>query len=140
MRPNFSGVWELIRGPSEFGFLPAPRLRIDTIRHEEPRLQVRTRQKDVNGTITVDRELMIGGDAVTVVIHQRPRIVRGFWDDCALVIETRSEVSGNDRLIADRWTLDEDRNWMTIHRRLEQAGGPVHQRLRLRRVTGESES
>ena len=136
--PDFSGAWKLIRGESEFGFLPPPRLRIDTIAHNADALQIRTRQKDASGDVTVDRDLVIGGDPVAVLIRGRSRSVRAYWGTATeLVIETASEVSGSARRIEDRWTLDPDGQWLTIHRLHELPGGPVRQRLRLgRMITG----
>ena len=133
MRPDFTGVWKLIRGESEFGFLPPPRLRVDTITHAEPHILIRTRQKDANGVITLDRDLTIGGEFVEVMIRGRARQVRAFWDDAELVVETASEVSGNSRRIEDRWSLDASAEWVTIVRLHEQPGGAVRQRLRMRR-------
>lgn len=133
MRGNFTGVWKLIRGESDFGFLAPPRSRVDTIAHEEPELRIRTRQKDANGDLALDRDLTIGGPVVEVVIHGRARRVRAYWDEAALVVETVSEVSGSPRGIEDRWTLDADAGWVTIDRVHEQPGGPVRQRLRMRR-------
>ncbi len=133
MQPNFTGVWKLIRGECDFGFLPPPRLRVDTIAHEDPRLRIRTRQKDANGDITVDRDLIVGGEAATVTIRGRTRLIRAYWNEDVLVVETSSEVSGKARHIEDRWTLDEKAEWLTIERLHEQPGGAVHQRLRLHR-------
>jgi hypothetical protein len=131
MAANFTGIWKLIRGESEFGFLGAPASRQDAILHEGSRICIRTRQKDSNGDVTVERDLIIGGEPVTVQIYGRPREVRAFWDEDTLVIETRSEVSGKPRRIEDRWTLDPDGQWITIDRVHEQPGGDVRQRLRL---------
>jgi len=130
---NFSGVWKLIRGESDFGFLPPPRLRIDTIVQHEQQLQISTRQKDANGSITVERNLEIGGGPTQILIHGRPRMIRAYLDGPQLVIETLSEVSGTSRRIEDRWSLDDMGQWLTIARMHEQPGGAVHQRLRLRR-------
>jgi hypothetical protein len=73
MRPNFTGVWKLIRGESDFGFLPPPEWRLDSITHDDPELQIRPRQKDANGDTTVDRDLTVGGETVTIMIRRRDR-------------------------------------------------------------------
>ncbi len=134
MRPDFTGIWKLIRGESEFGFLVPPEWRLDKIAHVDPQLRIRTRQKDANGDITVDRDLTVGGDAVTIMIHGRARQITAFWEDAVLVVETRSQVSGNARRIEDRRSLDAGGEWLTIKRLHEQPGGAVRQRLRLRRL------
>lgn len=133
IRPDFTGIWKLLRGESEFGFLPPPLWRLDTIVHNDPHLRIRTRQKDTNGDITLDRDLTIGGPLVTITIRGRERHLRAFWDEAALVMETLSHVSGSQRRIEDRRTLDAAGEWLTIERLHEQPGGAVRQRLRLRR-------
>ena len=107
MQPNFTGVWTLVHAKSDFGFLPPPRSRVDTIEHQGPQLRIRTNQTDSNGKLTVDRDLTIGAEPVAVLILNRTRWVRASWDGDALVVETTSEVSGAERSIEDRWTLDE---------------------------------
>ena len=133
MRPNFSGLWELIRANSDFGFLPPPQLRLDEIMQEDPQLHIRTRQRDAGGDVTINRDLIIGGEASKIMIRGRARRVSAYWDEAVLVVETSSEVSGKVRRIEDRWTLDAAADWLTIERLHEQPGGPVRQRLRLRR-------
>ncbi|MEO5923594.1 MAG: hypothetical protein ABIR70_07185 [Bryobacteraceae bacterium] len=134
MPSDLSGTWKLIRGESDFGFLPPPRLRVDMITHREPYLHMRTRQKDANGDIVLDRNVTIGGAAEQIVIRGRARLLRAFWEEQTLVVETTSEVSGSARRIEDRWTVDADGAWLTIERAHDQPGGTVHQWLRLRRI------
>jgi hypothetical protein len=134
MHPNFTGIWELVPRESDFSFLPPPDSRVDTVVHNEPQIRVRTHQVDANGEMSVDRDLLIGGESTTIVIFDRPRTVRAYWDGAELVLETASQVSGKSRRIEDRWTLDPAQDWITIVRRHEQPGGPVRQRLRLRRL------
>jgi hypothetical protein len=134
MLPNFTGVWKLVPSETDFSFLPPPDLRVDTIVHEDPRLHIRTRQIDANGDIRVDRDLVIGGEAQTIVILGRNRMIRAFWDETVLVVETNSEVSGKPRRIEDRWTIDAGAEWLTIARLHEQPGGPVRQRFRLQQL------
>jgi hypothetical protein len=132
-KPNFTGVWKLIRGECNFGFLPPPHLRVDTIAHEDNKLSIRTRQKDDNGDITVDRDLVIGEEPIKISIQGKPRKVRAFWDELTLVVETKSEISGKERRLEDRWSMDEDTEWVTIDRFHDLPGGPVRQSLRLQR-------
>jgi hypothetical protein len=134
MRPNFTGLWTLVPAESSFGFLPAPRLRVDTIVHQEPRLLIQTRQKDIHGDLTIIRDISIGAEVVLLMIRGRLRWVRAFWHDDALVVETTSEVSGNQRRIQDRWKLGADAESLSIERLHQQPGGDVHQRLSLKRV------
>ena len=133
MRPDFTGTWKLIRGESDFGFLAPPGWRLDTIAHEDPQVRIRTRQKDANGDTTVDRDLTVGGEPVTIMVRGRELQIIALWEDTVLVVETRSEVSGNARRIEDRRSMDAGGEWLTIERLHEQPGGAVRQRLRLRR-------
>jgi hypothetical protein len=134
VKPDFSGVWRLDRGASDFGFLPPPRRRVDTIRHQDPAIRIVTQQADANGKATVERALTIGGPPVAVMIHGRERLVGARWDGDALVIETQAEVSGRARRIEDCWKLAPDGLSLTIGRLHDLPGGAVRQALLLRRV------
>jgi hypothetical protein len=108
-------------------------LRVDTIVHEDLRLQIATHQIDANGDLTVHRDLIVGGEAQTITILGRARKIRAYWADAVLVVETTSEVSGAPRRIEDRWTLDDAADRLTIARLHEQPGGAVRQSFCLRR-------
>src|SRR5665213_32414 len=95
MHPNFTGIWELVHRESDFSFLPPPDSRVDTVVYNDPELNIRTHQIDANGELIVDRNLIVGGESKTIHILNRPRIIRAFWEEEALVIETTSQVSGN---------------------------------------------
>lgn len=129
MNPDFTGEWTLLKAESDFAFLGAPRERVDAIEHRDTRLRILTRQRDTNGEVAVVRDLAIGGEAVEVLIHGKPRKIHAYWDAAGLVVETASEVSGHSRRILDRWTLDDDAERLVIERRHEQPGGSVTQRL-----------
>ena len=43
MRPNLTGVWNLVATESVFGFLRPPASRLDTIVHDGEHLHIRTR-------------------------------------------------------------------------------------------------
>ena len=83
--------------------------------------------------MTVDRNLTIGGEAVKVMILGRARWIRAYWDEDVLVVVTSSEVSGTNRTIEDRWTLDVSAEWLLIERVHSLPGGAVRQQLRLQR-------
>jgi hypothetical protein len=95
---------------------------------------IRTHQIDANGDTTVARDLILGDEAETIMILDRARMIRAFWDETVLVVEKNSEVSGKPRRSEDRWTLDAGAEWLTIARLYEQPGGPVRQRLRLQQL------
>ncbi len=133
MQPDFTGVWKLIRGESDFGFPGPPARRLDTITHNDPQICIRTRQKDSNGDTTVVRELAIGGPEVTVLVRGAERRIGACWQEDVLVVEARYEISGHARRIEDRWSMDAGGEWLTVARLFEQPGGAVRQRLRFRR-------
>ena len=133
MLPNFTGAWQLIHGESDFGFLAPPEWHLDTITHEDPQARIRTRQKDATGDVTVDRDLTVGQEPMKIMIRGRERQIIAFWQAAVLVLETRSEVSGNGRRIEDRRSMDAGGAWLITKRLHEQPGGAVRQRLRLRR-------
>jgi hypothetical protein len=128
--PNFSGIWKLNCGESEFGFLAPPRLRVDIIIHNEPQISICTRQIDSNGDLTVERKLSIGAEPVEIAILGSTRLVSARWDSAWLLVETRSTVSGNERLLEDRWAIDAARTCITVARVHHLPGGAVRQMLR----------
>lgn len=132
---DFSGLWKLVTGESEFGFLPVPKFRLDKVVHDNGRIRIETHQIDSNGDNVVVRDLAIGGEPVEVDVLGKARWIRVLGDGDALKFETRSSVSGNERLIEDWWSLDETITDMplTVRRTLRQPGGAVHQKLRFRR-------
>jgi len=134
LTPNFTGVWKLVRGESDFAFLPTPRFRLDTIEHSEPQLRIVTHQIDSNGDLTVERSLTIGGPPVEIMLLGRPRMISARWDAEELLLETRSTVSGSERLIEDRWSLVPGDFPVQLVRVHHQPGGAVRQTLRFRAV------
>lgn len=134
MKPNFTGTWKLIRGESEFGYLPEPKFRQDLIEHTDPKFRVVTHQIDSNGDNTVERNLIIGAAGIEVAILGRPRLISASWDGEELVLETRSMVSGKERLLEDRWSVDPDEFHLRVTRVHHLPGGVVRQALRFRAV------
>jgi hypothetical protein len=63
------------------------------------------------------------------MILDRPRWIQAFWDEEALMVETKSEISGAARRIEDRSILDSDPEWLTIQRLYELSGGVVKQHV-----------
>ncbi len=134
MKPNFSGHWVLDREASDFGFLAPATRRVDEIMQEGDAIRIVTQQTDTNGKTQVERRFVIGGPEVEVIIRNRPRKLRGWWEGDVLVVETASEVSGNGRRIEDRWTLDEGSSVVTIQRSHDMPGGNVRQTLVMRGI------
>ena len=56
------------------------------------------------------------------------------WDAEELLLETRSTVSGTERLIEDRWSLVDGDYPVQLTRVHHQPGGAVRQTLRFRAV------
>src|SRR5205807_10390867 len=48
-KPNFSGVWKLNVAKSDFGVLPGPESRTDTIEHTEPAIKIATKEEGPQG-------------------------------------------------------------------------------------------
>jgi hypothetical protein len=72
-------------------------------------IRIVTRQIDSNGDISVERYLTFGADPVEISVLNRLRLVSARWDGAELVVETRSTVTGNERLLEDRWAVDAGR-------------------------------
>ncbi len=66
------------------------------------------------------------------MILNRPRMVSARWDGDELLLETRSLVSGNERLLEDRWTMLDGDYPVQVTRVHHMTGGAVRQVLRFR--------
>jgi hypothetical protein len=128
-KPNFSGEWKLNTTKSEFGPMPAPTSRTDTITHADPSLKITTKQSTPNGDATVDMKYMTDGSESTNEIRGNPMKSVSKWDGDTLLIDTKASFQGNDITIGDKWTLSEDGKVLTVNRHLKAPQGELDQKM-----------
>jgi hypothetical protein len=130
---NFSGHWRLDEELSRLAAMAPVLEREDWIEHDGVQWRSRTRQVDDLGESIVQREVLLGGPAVTIVLRERERQLRAWEEGEALWMETTQLVSGKARRLLDCWTMPTP-DLIHIDRKQEQPGGAVSQLVVLRRV------
>jgi hypothetical protein len=128
-KPNFSGEYKLNTSRSEFGPMPAPASRTDKITHDDPSLQVATRQSGQNGEVTYEARDATDGTETTNQFRSTAMKSTGKWDGDTLVITTKGSYNGGDITLADKWTLSEDGKVLTINRHVTSAMGELDQKI-----------
>lgn len=120
-KPNFTAVWKLNIGKSNFGPMQAPQRRFDKIDHHEPTLRVTSTQVTDAGEDTVSAEFTTDGKENTNTVHGNEAKSRLRWEGPALVIVTVVSMAGAEVTLTDRWTLSTDGKTLTMERHY---GGP----------------
>ncbi len=132
-RPDFSGTYKLNAELSDFANLKAPRMRVDSVVHDEPSLAVTTLQIDAGGANSTVRRCQTDDVPVSLEVAGKTRQLRARWEGQGLVVETSWEHNGQQRLVQDTWHLSANRKQLVIVRRQEAAQGTLVQRFVLER-------
>lgn len=129
-KPNFSGTWTLNVSKSEFGALPGPSSRTDVIEHSDPVFKDTVKQESAQGPQTLTLTYTTDGKEATN--EQGPMTVKSnlSWDGDNLVIDSKTNVQGNDVTIRQVWTLSADGNTLTVNAHLAAAAlGETDQKM-----------
>ncbi len=113
-KPDFSGVWKMNPGKSDYGQVPKPEKLIRKIEHREPKLHMVSTQSGPRGEVTVEYNLTIDGSeqvnkAGNAEVRSRPR-----WEGAVLCIDTRRPLQDGELILRDRWTLSADGRTLTV--------------------------
>ncbi len=113
-KPNFSGVWKMDPGRSDYGVMEAPQAVTRKIVHEEPNVTMVVNQKSSRGDMT--SEFKYATDGKEYVNKTRLGDTRSTlkWDGDTLVLSTTRTVMGREVLITDHWSLSADGKIMTV--------------------------
>jgi hypothetical protein len=115
MKPNLGGTWKLNNAKSDFGPVPAPDSRIDTIEDNEPSIKVtsvRTGGAMGSGTITTD--LLTDGRETTSKIFGNDAKTTAHWEGDSLVVNVKTSIQGSDATFKNVYTLGADGKSLTI--------------------------
>jgi len=129
-KPNFSGTWTLNVSKSDFGLLPGPTSRIDVIVHNDPAFKDTVKQDGPQGAQTLTLSYTTDGKEATN--EQGPMTVKSTlsWDGDNLVVDSKTNVQGNDVSIKQVWSLSADGNTLTINAHLVAAAlGETDQKM-----------
>jgi len=107
-KPNFSGTWKLNAAKSDFGPMPAPDSRTDTIDHKDPVVKesvaMSSSQGDMNWDLTYTTD---GKDSKNEVMGSE-MTSNGHWDGKTLVVDSKGNFGGSDMTIHSTMQLSDD--------------------------------
>jgi len=123
-KPNFSGDWKLNASKSTFGQMPAPDSMTVKIAHDEPKLNIGTKQSsqmgdfDQQAAYTTDgKECTNSGFAGSTTKSTAK------WDGDVLTIETKGQFGDNEFTMSEKWNLAADGKTLTVARAIKSAMG-----------------
>ncbi len=128
-RPNFTGKWKLNLEKSDFGPLPAPDSRTDTIAQQDASIRdafaSKGRDGDQNG------EFSYTTDGKESLNKFRGNDMKGTakWDGPSLVVDNKLSFDGNDVEVKTHWDLSADGKILTTIAQIESPMGEVEQKL-----------
>lgn len=107
-KTNFSGTWKLNIAKSDFGRIPPPESRTDTIDQSDGVVKDNVVSNGQQGTQTYTLNMKTDGTESTVQMGQREAKVSATWADPALVVTMKIDIDGNNFLVKNNWTLSAD--------------------------------
>lgn len=137
-KPNFSGVWRMVKEKSDFGKVAMPDRILRTIDHRGVTINVHTEQEAGGRTSSTDLLYYTDGRDSTNEVSGREGTYHCFWDGGTLVIRTEAKTkSGRAALTEERWTLEPDGNTLTMTSHVRTSGFEADFKMVCERVKGK---
>lgn len=128
--PNFSGTWKLNASKSDFGQMPAPDSMVRTIKHEEPKLTVTTKQSSQMGEFENTAEYTTDGkECVNKGMRDMETKSTLKWEGETLVINSKMKFQDNDVTMNEKWSVDAAGKTMTIVRKFSSSMGEFETKI-----------
>jgi len=122
-KPNFTGSWKLNVSKSDFGPVPPPEKLEQTIKHEDPKLNINTLNVGQQGEIKSETTYNTDGkESINKQAGVETKSV-AVWDGDKLVIKYKREIQGMEIAFVDTWTLGAEGKSYTIVRDLSTPQG-----------------
>lgn len=125
--PNFSGVWKLNTAKSDFGVMPAPDMRMDTIDHSDPTLKVSRKENGPEGAREYVLSMTTDGKETVNSLGGADAKITAAWDGPGLVINFKLKIQDNDIAIRQVATLSPDGKTLTNKAHVSMAMGEMDQ-------------
>ena len=110
---NFSGTWKLNVGKSDFGMMPPPESRTDTIEQTDGAIKDTVSTVNQQGPQNYTANIKTDGTETLNHLGNRDVKMSATWDGPALVVTQKLDFQGNEVVVKSNWTLSEDGNTMT---------------------------
>ena len=126
-KPNLSGVWRLNIAKSDFGVIPGPESRTDTIVHSEPALKLSVEENGPQGERNYVLNLMNDGNEAPVEANGLALKITNTWEGSALVSMIKLKIQEQDINIKQITTLSADGKTLTNKNHIVSAMGEMDQ-------------
>jgi len=113
-KPNLSGTWKLDAAKSDFGQMPAPDSRTDTIDHKDPVVKESVSMSTGQGDMAWDLTYTTDGKDSKNTVMGNDMVSNAHWDGNKLVVDSKANFGGNDMNIHGTIYLSDDGK--TLHR------------------------
>ena len=114
---------------SDFGPLPAPDTRTDTIEHKDPSLKAATSQDGAQGKQEYTLAITTDGKEATNNAGGTELKSIGGWEGSKLVINTKLKFQDNDVAIKSVWLLSDDGKTLTQNAHIISPLGELDQTM-----------
>jgi hypothetical protein len=128
-RPNFTGTWKLNVAKSDFGPMPPPDSRTDTIDHKDPVLKQSVAMSSGQGDMQFDLTLTTDGKESKNTIMGNDMVSNAHWDGKTLVVDSKANFGGSDMTIHETQVLSDDGKTMTSAAHFSGGMGEGDQKL-----------
>jgi hypothetical protein len=112
-KPNFSGTWKLNVGKSDFGQMPPPDSRTDTIDHKDPVVKESTSMSTGQGDMQWDITYTTDGKDSKNTVMGSEMTSNAHWEGRTLVVDSKANFGGNDMTIHGTVVLSDDGKTLT---------------------------
>jgi hypothetical protein len=128
-KPNYSGTWKLNVGKSDFGPVPGPDTRTQTIEHKEPTLKVANAEEGPMGKQNWEISLVSDGTEVAAKMGDREVKNAVSWEAGNIVVTTKLQYEGSDVVIKATYLLSGDGKVLTVNAHITSPMGEFDQKL-----------
>jgi hypothetical protein len=125
--PNFSGVWKLNTGKSDFGVMPGPDVRTDTIDHTDPTLKLSRKENGPDGAREYVLSMTTDGKETVNSLGGADAKITASWEGSGLVISFKLKIQDQDIAIRQVATLSPDGKTLTNKAHVSMSLGEMDQ-------------
>ncbi|HTP86464.1 MAG TPA: hypothetical protein VMJ34_05945 [Bryobacteraceae bacterium] len=129
VKPNFSGTWKLNAEKSDFGPMPGPDSRTDTIDHKEPVVKESVAMSSSQGDMNWDLTYTTDGKESKNTVMGSEMTSTAKWDGNTLVVDSKANFGGSDMTIHGTMVLSDDGKTLTRQAHFSGPMGEGDQKL-----------
>ena len=128
-KPNLSGTWKLNAAKSDFGPMPSPDSRTDTIDHKDPVVKESVSMSSGQGDLQWDLTYTTDGKDSKNTIMGSEMTSNAHWEGRTLVVDSKANFGGNDMTIHGTMVLSDDGKTLTRQAHIAGPMGEGDQKL-----------